>query len=305
MSAVGARLRVERVGEFIEGADDTREPLGFASGGWCRERFFERSERLEVMSRAVSACLANARSTSRPATHYRSLRPVAAGGGHLSDGVTSYELSIPDGPVTVVARYRMVRAMAVGLRHPRDRHVQGVLRLATPSARRRSCGQDSVVARAGQPEEGDERSLLRGWLTFYRDAVAAKCAGLSDEQLISQSAAPSSLSLLGLVRHLSEMERVYLHFALRGGNLELRYCAADPEADIENVTVEDVAPSMAAWREDCRVSDGLLAHTTLEATAPGDGMTVRWNLLKVLGEYARHAGHADIIRERIDGMTGE
>jgi hypothetical protein len=101
------------------------------------------------------------------------------------------------------------------------------------------------------------------------------------------------------------MERVYIHFALRGGPLDLRYCGSDPEADIEGVKPADWGPSIAAWEEDCRSSDVLLGAVNLDAVAPGNGMTVRWNLVKLLVEYGRHAGHADLLRERIDGSTGE
>jgi hypothetical protein len=156
-----------------------------------------------------------------------------------------------------------------------------------------------------QPIAPDEESLLLGWLAYFRDALRRKSAGLSPEQLARRSTPPSSLSLLGLVRHLSEMERVYIHFALRGGSLDLRYCGNDPEADIEGVKAADWAPSISAWEEDCRSSDELLKDMDLDAIAPGNGMTVRWNLMKLLAEYARHSGHADLLRESIDGGTGE
>jgi hypothetical protein len=156
-----------------------------------------------------------------------------------------------------------------------------------------------------QPLGSDEETLLLGWLAFFRDAVSRKSAGLTADQLIGRSTPPSTLSLLGIVRHLSEMERVYVHFALQGGELNLRYCGDDPEADIEGVRVEDCDRSLEAWQEDCRSSDMLIRTSNLDSTAPGNGLTVRWNILKLLGEYARHAGHADLLRESIDGTTGE
>jgi hypothetical protein len=159
--------------------------------------------------------------------------------------------------------------------------------------------------RAPEPVAGDERSLILGWLAFYRGALEAKCEGLAPQDMVKRSAPPSALSILGLVRHLSEMERAYVQFALRGGQLDLRYSGTDPEGDMEGISVDDVESSLAAWREDCATSDALISGASLDETAPGDGYTVRWNLMKVLGEYARHTGHADIIRERIDGATGE
>jgi len=93
-------------------------------------------------------------------------------------------------------------------------------------------------ARAAEPEDGDERALLLGWLRFHRDALAAKCAGMTAAQLVEQSAPPSTLSLLGLVRHLTEMECHYLGHALSGDGRAFAYCTEDDdEADIENLDV--------------------------------------------------------------------
>jgi hypothetical protein len=156
-----------------------------------------------------------------------------------------------------------------------------------------------------QPFATDEEALLLGWLAFFRGTIRRKAAGLSPEELIRQSTPPSRLSLLGIVRHLSEMERVYIHFALRGGELDLRYCRDDPEADMDGLETADCDPSIAAWAEDCQRSDTLLGVSDLDDSAPGNGLSVRWNVMKLIGEYARHAGHVDLLRECIDGVTGE
>jgi hypothetical protein len=87
--------------------------------------------------------------------------------------------------------------------------------------------------------------------------------------------------------------------------LDLRYCGIDPGADVEGVEAADWGPSIAAWDEDCRFSDEHLRAMDLDAVAPGNGMTVRWNVMKLLAEYARHSGHADLLLESIDGATGE
>jgi hypothetical protein len=161
--------------------------------------------------------------------------------------------------------------------------------------------------RTPEPESSGERELLLGWLDFHRDALAAKCAGLDDEQLVCASAPPSALSLLGLVRHLTEMERHYLVDALAGTSVGLLYCTEEnPEADIEGIDASMVAASMAAWAEARSRADAAL-HTfdDLGTPTPSGHRTARWHVLKVLQEYARHNGHADIIRERIDGARGE
>jgi hypothetical protein len=163
------------------------------------------------------------------------------------------------------------------------------------------------MPRVPEPDDHDERGLLLGWLAFHRDALAAKCDGLSDEQLATQSAPPSTLSLLGLVRHLSEMERVYIHHTVGGHDFSMRYCSDDdPEADIEGLTPASARPSLDDLADDQATSDAILtAIDSVGGPGPGGHRSVRWNLLKLIGEYARHNGHADLLRERIDGLTGE
>ena len=161
--------------------------------------------------------------------------------------------------------------------------------------------------RAPEPADAGERDLLLGWLAFHRDALAAKCAGLDAAQLVTASAPPSDLTLAGLVRHLTEMERVYLVYALGGGEFRLVYCTDDePDADIVGLDPAVAEPSMRRWHEERAAADALLArHPDLDAPGAGYRRSVRWNLSKIIQEYARHNGHADLIRERIDGATGE
>jgi hypothetical protein len=161
--------------------------------------------------------------------------------------------------------------------------------------------------RAPEPTSTAERGLLLGWLAFHRDALAAKCDGLTHEQLVMRSAPPSDLSLLGLVRHVTEIEHAYLVRALAGGRFTWVYCSDEaPDADIRDLQPDMVAASMARWHDERRLADQLISATgPLGAVAPGNQFSVRWNLVKVIQEYARHNGHADLIRERIDGATGE
>jgi Protein of unknown function (DUF664) len=167
----------------------------------------------------------------------------------------------------------------------------------------------SATARIPEPPDGDERSILLGWLAFHRDALRAKCADLDADQLVARSASPSPLSLLGLVRHLTEMERAYAAWAM-GPKADLRWVWGDytdggPEWDID-VDASMVAVSMTAWEAEKHVADERIAeHPRLDSVGAGNGYSLRWNLQKLIGEYARHNGHADLIRERIDGQTGE
>ena len=164
------------------------------------------------------------------------------------------------------------------------------------------------MQRAPQPGNASERELLLGWLAFHRDALQAKCDGLTAEQLVLTAAPPSDLSLLGLVRHLTEMEHAYLVHALAGGpDFGWVYCTDEaPDADIANLRPDQAAASLARWLEERERADQLLSSSgPLGAIVAGNRFSVRWNLMKLIGEYARHNGHADILRQRIDGATGE
>ena len=156
------------------------------------------------------------------------------------------------------------------------------------------------------PALGDERAVLVGWLEFHRAALARKCAGLSDDQLRMRAVPPSPLSLIGLVRHMTEMERVYLRHGFGGEEIsQLLYCTDDdPDGDFE--TLDDVDGSLAAWRDHvARSREIVSAAPSLDATSARWKQNLRWVLTKVTQEYARHNGHADLIREAIDGATGE
>jgi hypothetical protein len=165
------------------------------------------------------------------------------------------------------------------------------------------------IERVPEPADGDERSILLGWLAFHRNALEAKCSGLDDEQLAARSAPPSVLSLLGLVRHITEMERVYATWAL-GPRVPLRWVWGDytdggPEWDID-ADASMSSESMDAWQVERRTADLRFAeHPSMDSVGDGNHRSLRWNLTKLIGEYARHNGHADIIRQRIDGQTGE
>jgi hypothetical protein len=168
--------------------------------------------------------------------------------------------------------------------------------------------QRDDAARVPEPGDVGEHDLLLGWLAFHRDTLAAKCAGLTDTQLAERSAPPSSLSMLGLVRHMAEMERVYGDWA-NGCTSELihvwgEYSEGGLEHDFD-CDASQVAASMRAWRDEKASTDGVLRGLDLDDTRGANGRSVRWNLQKLIGEYARHNGHADLIRERLDGVTGE
>lgn len=154
------------------------------------------------------------------------------------------------------------------------------------------------AARSHPPPSADERALLDGWLDYYRTTMVHKCAGLSADRLAERSCPPSTMSLIGLVRHMTEMERVYVH-RLTAPDLPPHYVTeASPDADFDDVTADAVHADMATFAEH-------IAHSRdVTATLPLD-RNLRWTYLYLIKEYSRHLGHADLLRERIDGATGE
>jgi Protein of unknown function (DUF664) len=151
-----------------------------------------------------------------------------------------------------------------------------------------------------------ERELLDGWVDYYRASLLAKCEGLTPAQLTARSCEPSPMSLAGLVRHMTEMERVYAH-RLADWSTGFLYCTDDdPDGDFGSVSPEAVAADVATFREHWDKSREIMGAHQLEDTfGRNESYTLRWFYLYLIKEYARHLGHADLIRERIDGATGE
>ncbi|TDD14015.1 DinB family protein [Kribbella turkmenica] len=153
-----------------------------------------------------------------------------------------------------------------------------------------------------------ERDLLQGYLDFYRTTLLFKCAGLTAEELAARPSPPSNLSLLGLIRHLTKVERIWFRIHSAPGEPAEPVFAPDlgKDADFERI---DPAEAQAAY-------DGLIAEWTLsdEAAAgrsldeaftfDGTESTLRMVYIHLIGEYARHCGHADLVREQLDGTTG-
>jgi hypothetical protein len=153
---------------------------------------------------------------------------------------------------------------------------------------------------------GDERRLLDGWLDYYRATLLAKCEGLTGEQLAARSCEPSPMSLIGLVRHMTEMERMYGH-RLADWETGLLYCTDDDEdADFEAATAARAAENLETFRAHCaRTREIMVAYELGDTFGKTNSYTLRWFCLYLIKEYARHLGHADLLRERIDGVTGE
>jgi hypothetical protein len=156
----------------------------------------------------------------------------------------------------------------------------------------------------------DERTSLTTVLDFQRATLELKCAGLTDDQLRARAVPPSTLSLLGIVRHLADVERVW--FGNRFAHLGLPtrfYCEPDNlGGDFDDLHSAEVGEVFVVWRATCDESREVVAAagSLEELGVRGDGspVTLRWILLHMVEEYARHNGHADLLRERLDGTTG-
>ncbi|WP_030264804.1 DinB family protein [Streptomyces sp. NRRL B-24484] len=156
------------------------------------------------------------------------------------------------------------------------------------------------------PSPDGEVATLHDFLTNYRLTLRMKCEGLSPEQLALRSVPPSTMSLLGLVRHLAEVERDWRGWLTDGGGPPKLYGARDADFDgaVAGQAVVDGAFADLA-REQAETDAALAAFADPGERVGTDGMAVRELLVHRVEEYARHCGHADLLRERIDGRVGQ
>ncbi len=164
------------------------------------------------------------------------------------------------------------------------------------------------VERVDPPLDGDELATLVGFLEYHRQTLLVKCAGLTDSQLRRRAVPPSSLSLLGLVRHLSEVERGWFQRGVMGEAAPpLYWSESNRDGDFDDVDDADVASAFDEFARECARSREILATRSLDDTfvRRSETISIRWLLAHLIEEYARHNGHADLLREVIDGVTGE
>ncbi|MBR8642345.1 DinB family protein [Streptomyces tuirus] len=163
----------------------------------------------------------------------------------------------------------------------------------------------------------DERGILLDYLRNYRLTLEMKCAGLDAEQMARRSVPPSTMSLLGLVRHLTEEER-HVRRVMAGEDAPKLYRTEEDRDGDFNGAVADpavVADAWRQWRTEVELTDRFLAGVTDLATTnagfsdfgpePGGRLQLRDILVAQIAEYARHCGHADLLRERVDGRVGQ
>ena len=165
------------------------------------------------------------------------------------------------------------------------------------------------VKREPYARTGAERVMLDGLLDLHRSTLLLKCAGLTAEQLAARTVPPSSLSLLGLIRHVTDVERGWFRRGFAGQVAPPLYSTeANPDGDFDDAVAAAAEQDLAAYQREVELVREAVAGHALDATLPSragrDDISLRWIYLHLIGEYARHNGHADLLRERIDGTTG-
>jgi uncharacterized damage-inducible protein DinB len=166
-----------------------------------------------------------------------------------------------------------------------------------------------AVTRTPEPFTGDERAMLQGWLDWHRQTLLTKCAALTGEQLVLRAVEPSTLSLLGLVRHMADVERSWFRQRAAGLRVgDLYYTEEHPDADFDDGTAESAEADFAIFADEVTLADEAAGRLPLDhpfSTEHRPEVSLRWVYLHMIEEYARHNGHADLLRERIDGTTGD
>jgi hypothetical protein len=169
-----------------------------------------------------------------------------------------------------------------------------------------------ISERTLPPQAGTERETLNAFLQSQRDTLEWKCGGLSRSQLIQAAIAPSPMTLLGLLRHMTVVEYHWFEFVLTNSrdHQSIYRSQASPDGDWTDLSSHSPEDVLLGWRGACKVSTrNASALQSLDSTAAltwdDEPVSLRWITCHMTREYARHVGHADLLRERIDGQTGE
>ncbi|MEV8564907.1 DinB family protein [Streptomyces sp. NPDC051322] len=163
--------------------------------------------------------------------------------------------------------------------------------------------------RTGPPNFGSEREMLRAFLDYHRATLAMKCEGLTDEELRQQSMPPSTLSLLGLVRHMAELERTWFRRAFEDNDAPMVWSDKTDFQAAYDASASTRTEAFTAWEAEVETSRRIEREADSLDVA---GFQPRWDeevslrmvMVHVLLEYGRHNGHADFLREGVDGTVG-
>ncbi len=170
-------------------------------------------------------------------------------------------------------------------------------------------GMDAALDPPAPPRVGSERELLQAWMDYHRQTLRWKCSNLTPDQLCARSVPPSNLTLIGLARHMAEVERWWWRRVVAREDVDDLFCTPEHEdGDLDLIDPQTVAADLAALDAEIAIADRIFAAADLEAlvTHPrrGTEFNVRWVAMHMVEEWARHMGHADLLRERIDGRAG-
>jgi hypothetical protein len=163
------------------------------------------------------------------------------------------------------------------------------------------------VPRKRPPQDAPERDTLTGLLDFLRATVVNKVAGLRDEQAFRTPIPPSRLTPAGVVKHLTGVERFWFSIDFGGADLPWPWPDDDPHGNFRLVEGDSLATIVSSYLEECERSRAAIENAGLDdrAESPEMNFTLRYALAHLIEETARHCGHLDLLRERIDGSTGE
>lgn len=161
--------------------------------------------------------------------------------------------------------------------------------------------------RVNPPHNASEREMLNTFLDYHRATLLQKIEGLSREDLTRPSSSPSTLTLLGLVKHLAYVERSWFQWSFLNQEPSFPWSKEDPDADFRVEPEESVDDIVALYKAEVEKSRQIANAAELDAVSarPGRDHTLRWILVHMIEETARHNGHADFLREAVDGKTGE
>jgi uncharacterized damage-inducible protein DinB len=164
-----------------------------------------------------------------------------------------------------------------------------------------------VDSRSKRPALADERVTVLAFLQWHRETLELKCADLKPEQLAERAVRRSGLSLLGLLRHAAETERFWFRRVMAGENVPPLFDVPDA-FDVTGLDAAMVDEAWSAWRAEVAFANKFVAAALdldVIGDEPGEGpVSLRWVLMHLVEEYARHNGHADLLREQLDGVVG-
>jgi uncharacterized damage-inducible protein DinB len=174
-----------------------------------------------------------------------------------------------------------------------------------------------MIERIDPPGQADEAEMLVAFLDYYRASLLLKAEGLTDEQARTASVPPSDLNIMGLIRHMAEVERNWFQRWMIKADAPGIYCSdddPDEDHDMHPGPDDTLAAAITVFQREVDISQQITAAAKPETASEHVGESVnwagfhpslRWILIHMIEEYARHCGHADLIRERIDGVVGD